>query len=231
MFVEAQKRAERVSLPFFSVMRRNSARSFAGILVCFATFVLFYVMTVFTLTWGTTALHYDRDTFLIFQLAGVVFFGAAIPFSAWVAEFGRRPTMIGATILIGLFGLGAGAAVQVGNGWCTGHDGRGADADGPDVWAAGNGGVSGAVSNSGTVYRMLDHVQHGGNSGGVAGAVYRDLAGDEVWPAIRGLLLDWIRCDHAAGADDDSRDAWRQAIGDLPFYAPNFPLLDAIPYS
>ena len=62
-------------------------------------------MIVFALSWGTTALHYDRDTFLIFQLAGVVFFGAAIPFSAWLAERGRRPVMFGATILIGLFGL------------------------------------------------------------------------------------------------------------------------------
>jgi metabolite-proton symporter len=105
VFAVAQARAERVSVPFFAVIRRNLREVVAGIMVCLATFVLFYLMIVFALSWGTTALHYDRDTFLIFQLAGVVSFGAAIPFSAWLAERGRRPVMFGATILIGLFGL------------------------------------------------------------------------------------------------------------------------------
>jgi metabolite-proton symporter len=105
VFAEARKRAEPVRMPFFTVFRRNFREVVAGILVCLATFVLFYLMIVFALSWGTTALHYNRDTFLIFQLAGVVFFGAAIPFSAGLAERGRRPVMFGATILIGLFGL------------------------------------------------------------------------------------------------------------------------------
>lgn len=105
VFAAAQKRAEPVRMPFFTVFRRNFREVVAGIMVCLATFVLFYLMIVFALSWGTTALRYDRETFLIFQLAGVVFFGAAIPFSAWLAEFGRRPVMFGATILIGLFGL------------------------------------------------------------------------------------------------------------------------------
>ncbi len=105
VFAAAQKRAERVSVPFFAVFRRNTREVVAGIMVCLATFVLFYLMTVFALSWGTSALHYDRGTFLILQLVGVVFFGLAIPVSAWLAERGRRPVMFGATILIGLFGL------------------------------------------------------------------------------------------------------------------------------
>ena len=105
VFAAAQKRAERVSVPFFAVFRRNTREVVAGIMVCLATFVLFYLMTVFALSWGTSALHYDRGTCLILQLVGVVFFGLAIPVSAWLAERGRRPVMFGATILIGLFGL------------------------------------------------------------------------------------------------------------------------------
>lgn len=105
VFAAAQKRAERVSVPFFAVFRRNTREVVAGVMVCLATFVLFYLMTVFALSWGTTALHYDRGTFLILQLVGVVFFGLAIPVSAWLAERGRRPVMFGTTILIGLFGL------------------------------------------------------------------------------------------------------------------------------
>ncbi len=66
------------------------ARLVAAVLVCFATFVLFYLMTVFALSWGTTALGYHRETFLLIQLFGIVFFAVTIPISALLAERGRR---------------------------------------------------------------------------------------------------------------------------------------------
>ena len=105
VFTAAQKRAERVSVPFFSVFRRHLREVVAGVMVCLATFVLFYLMTVFALSWGTTALHYARGTFLIMQLISMIFFAATIPIAAWLAERGRRPVMIGVTVLIGAFGL------------------------------------------------------------------------------------------------------------------------------
>jgi metabolite-proton symporter len=105
VFAAAQKRAERVSVPIFAVFRHNTREVVAGIMVCLATFVLFYLMTVFALSWGTTALHFERGKFLILQMVGIVFFGLAIPVSAWLAERGRRPVMFGVTVLIGLFGL------------------------------------------------------------------------------------------------------------------------------
>jgi metabolite-proton symporter len=105
VFTAAQKSAERVSVPFFSVFRRHLREVVAGVMVCLATFVLFYLMTVFALSWGTTALHYARGTFLILQLISMVFFAVTIPISAWLAERGRRPVMIGVTVLIGAFGL------------------------------------------------------------------------------------------------------------------------------
>ena len=85
VFAAAQKRAEGVSVPFFSVFRRHLREVVAGIMVCLATFVLFYLMTVFALSWGTTALHYNRGTFLILQLVGIVFFALTIPLAAWLA--------------------------------------------------------------------------------------------------------------------------------------------------
>ena len=105
VFTAAQKRAERVSVPFFSVFRRHLREVAGGVMVCLATFVLFYLMTVFALSWGTTALHYARGTFLIMQLISMIFFAATIPIAAWLAERGRRPVMIGVTVLIGAFGL------------------------------------------------------------------------------------------------------------------------------
>lgn len=98
-------RAEQVGVPIFSVLRRHMRSLVAGILVCLATFVLFYLMTVFTLSWGTTALHYSRGSFLFIQLFGILFFALTIPISALLAERGRRAIMLGATALIALFGL------------------------------------------------------------------------------------------------------------------------------
>ncbi|MFC5864983.1 MFS transporter [Acidicapsa dinghuensis] len=92
-------------VPLWSVFRHNFMALVAGTLVCICTFVLFYLMTVFALSWGTSALHYSRGTFLIIQLIGMLFFAATIPLAARLAERGRRPVMIGVTIAIALFGL------------------------------------------------------------------------------------------------------------------------------
>jgi metabolite-proton symporter len=105
VFQAALHRAEQVSVPMLTVFRRHIRTLVAGILVCLATFVLFYLMTVFALSWGTTVLHYSRSRFLLIQLFGILFFALTIPISALLAERGRRPVMIGVTVLIALFGL------------------------------------------------------------------------------------------------------------------------------
>lgn len=105
VFEAALKKSEQVGVPMFSVLQRHLRELLAGVLVCLATFVLFYLMTVFALSWGTTALHYPRGTFLEIQLFGMLFFAAGIPISALLAERGRKPLMIAVTIGIGLFGL------------------------------------------------------------------------------------------------------------------------------
>jgi MFS family permease len=76
-----------------------------GILSSLATFVLFYLLTVFSLSWGTTALGFDRSTFLLIQLGGIVFFALAIPVGALLAERGRRRLLLGVTIAIAAFGF------------------------------------------------------------------------------------------------------------------------------
>jgi metabolite-proton symporter len=105
VFESAMKRALPKAVPIAEVFRRHLRDVVAGILICMATFVLFYLMTVFALSWGTTALHYPRAEFLVMQLIAVVFFGATIPLSAWLAERGRRPVMFGVSVLIAVFGL------------------------------------------------------------------------------------------------------------------------------
>lgn len=116
VFAAARARAERVSVPMLAVFRRHTGQVITGILVCLATFVLFYLMIVFSLSWGTTALHYDRGTFLILQLLGIFFFALGIPVSAWLAEKGRKPVMIGVSVLIALYGFALAPLFEAGEG-------------------------------------------------------------------------------------------------------------------
>jgi len=96
---------QRAKVPVIGVLRHHTRALISGVLICLATFVLFYLMTVFALSWGTSALHYSRTEFLRMQLIGVLFFALTIPISAVLAERGRRPMLVAATVLIGLYGF------------------------------------------------------------------------------------------------------------------------------
>src|SRR5437660_7723182 len=58
VFRDAASRRERVKLPMLTVVRHYPRPLLLGILIALATFVLFYLITVFALAWGTTALGY-----------------------------------------------------------------------------------------------------------------------------------------------------------------------------
>lgn len=96
---------DRVDLPFVAVITQHPKALILGTVAALATFVLFYLMTVFTLSWGTSSLGYTRQTFLELQLVGVLFFGLTIPLSALIADrFGNRQMLIAASIAIAVFG-------------------------------------------------------------------------------------------------------------------------------
>ncbi len=97
---------EVVKLPVATVFRQHGRMLFLGTIIALATFVLFYLMTVFALSWGTTKLGFTRKEFLIVQLFAVLFFALTIPFSAVLADRrGRRSTMIWVSVAIAIFGL------------------------------------------------------------------------------------------------------------------------------
>ncbi|HEY4368639.1 MAG TPA: MFS transporter [Steroidobacteraceae bacterium] len=97
---------ERVRLPMVTVLREHTRTLLLGVFAATATFVVYYLMTVFALSWGTTALGYSREEFLIFQMIGVLFFAATIPMSAVLADrHGNRPVLIGSTLAIIAFGM------------------------------------------------------------------------------------------------------------------------------
>ena len=105
VFREALSRRERVKVPMLEVLRNHRGALLVGTLASLATFVLFYLMTVFALSYGTSVLGYSRNKFLVMQLFGIVFFALTIPVSGILAERGRRSTLIWVTLAIGAFGL------------------------------------------------------------------------------------------------------------------------------
>jgi len=105
-FKRAIENHERVRVPMLSVLREHPANLLLGTFAATATFVVFYLMTVFALSWGTSKLGYARPQFLVMQMIGVLFFGATIPLSAWIADrLGRLEMLIAATVAIIIFGL------------------------------------------------------------------------------------------------------------------------------
>jgi metabolite-proton symporter len=114
VFKQALESGKQEKVPLVSVFRNHSKALFAGMLLCLATFVLFYLMTVFALSWGTSALGFTREKFLIMQLADITFFALTIPISALMAERGRRPAMLWITGAIFLFGFVMGPIFQAG---------------------------------------------------------------------------------------------------------------------
>ncbi|HEY2860279.1 MAG TPA: MFS transporter [Terracidiphilus sp.] len=119
-FRKVLKRGGQVRVPLFTVIRRHTRELAAGVLLCVATFVLFYLMTVFALSWGTTALGYNRNQFLQMQLFDILFFAVFIPISALLAERRRKTTMIWITAAIFLFGLVMAPIFEAGPGGAMG---------------------------------------------------------------------------------------------------------------
>jgi MFS family permease len=96
------------------VFRQHPGTLVVGVLISLTTFVIFYLMTVFALSWGTRALGYTREQFLLIQLFGILFFALTIPWAAVLAERGRRPMLIGVHVAIFIFGLVMPAMFQAG---------------------------------------------------------------------------------------------------------------------
>ncbi|SMH46305.1 metabolite-proton symporter [Rathayibacter oskolensis] len=104
---------EVAKLPLARVFVTSWRPLILGTFIMLATYVLFYLMTTFTLTYGTTpadgptpGLGYTRNDFLIMLIVGVVFFGVFTLVSGPLAErYGRRKTLLVVTTAIIVFGL------------------------------------------------------------------------------------------------------------------------------
>ncbi|MCK0198670.1 MHS family MFS transporter [Ancylobacter sp. 6x-1] len=100
-------------VPLAEAFRNHWKAMVLGTFYMLATYVLFYLMTTFSLSYGRAApgaavpgLGYDYRTFVLMMIGGVVFFGIFTLLSGpWADRWGRRRTLIVITLGIIAFGL------------------------------------------------------------------------------------------------------------------------------
>jgi metabolite-proton symporter len=100
-------------LPLGTVFATHWRQLLLGTFYMLATYVLFYLMTTFSLSYGRAAvdaavpgLGYDYRSFVLMMITGVVFFGLFTYLSGpWAERWGRRRTLVTVTLAIVVFGL------------------------------------------------------------------------------------------------------------------------------
>ncbi len=97
VFTQALQSQQQVKLPVAELFARHATPLLLGALVMVVCYALFYISTVFSLSYGTTTLGIPRPQFLAMLCVAVLFMAAATPLSAWAGDrFGRRPVIIAA---------------------------------------------------------------------------------------------------------------------------------------
>jgi metabolite-proton symporter len=113
VFSRAQETGTVHKLPLATVFRGHWRQLVLGTFAMLATYVLFYLMTTFSLSYGRTAedaavpgLGYSYTTFVLMMIFGVLFFAVFTLVSGPLADkYGRRTTLIWVTVSIVVFGL------------------------------------------------------------------------------------------------------------------------------
>jgi len=120
VFTAAIKQNAPIKVPLFTLFGRNAKQVLQGSFAMVVCYALFYISTVFSLSYGVKSLHYSKQEFLGLLCLAVVFMGIATPLSAWAADrWGRRPVLLLGALLAVLSGftmaplLGSGSTVSV----------------------------------------------------------------------------------------------------------------------
>ncbi|NLU70752.1 MFS transporter [Streptomyces sp. HNM0574] len=113
VFAKTRESGQVRKLPLATVFRHHWKQLILGTFIMLATYVLFYLMTTFSLSYGNApkgapvpGLGYSYTTFVLMMIFGVVFFAAFTLVSGPLADkYGRRSTLIWVTAAIVVFGL------------------------------------------------------------------------------------------------------------------------------
>ncbi|MBU0620869.1 MAG: MHS family MFS transporter [Gammaproteobacteria bacterium] len=120
VFTQALKTHAPAKLPLVQLFAHHAKPLVLGALLMVVCYALFYLTTVFSLSYGVSKLGIARPDFLGMLCIAVLFMAAATPLAAWAGDrFGRRPVLIVAGIAALLSGflmepmLNSGSTVQI----------------------------------------------------------------------------------------------------------------------
>ncbi|PWC12035.1 MFS transporter [Brenneria roseae subsp. americana] len=110
VFTKAVKAGKQVRIPMGTLLSKHLKATILGTFIMLATYTLFYIMTVYSMTYGTKpipdGLGFSRNSFLWMLMVAVIGFGLTIPIAGYLADaFGRRKTMIVVTCIMLLFSM------------------------------------------------------------------------------------------------------------------------------
>ncbi|NMZ66389.1 MHS family MFS transporter [Pseudomonas oryzihabitans] len=106
VFAEAMARREKLRLPMVETFGKHGKAVLLGALSMVVCYALFYISTVFSLSYGVKNLGYSRQEFLGLLCVAVLFMALATPLSAWLADrFGRKPVLAASAIAALLSGF------------------------------------------------------------------------------------------------------------------------------
>ena len=105
-FVKVLENNQRAKFPLGDVFTKYGKSLVLGTLITVLVFLFFYMLTVFTLSWGTTVLSYSRSGFLLAQMLSMLFFAGGIILSAHLAErYSPMNMLLLSSVVIFFFGL------------------------------------------------------------------------------------------------------------------------------
>ncbi|MBY0575682.1 MAG: MHS family MFS transporter [Gallionellaceae bacterium] len=120
VFAKAMSVHQPVKLPLAELFRHHAKPLLLGALAMVVCYALFYISTVFSLSYGVTTLGIPRPQFLTMLCVAVVFMAAATPLAAIAGDcYGRRPVLLvagSAALLSGFLlapMLGSGSPFQI----------------------------------------------------------------------------------------------------------------------
>ncbi|NMZ46867.1 MULTISPECIES: MFS transporter [Pseudomonadaceae] len=106
VFAEAMARREKLRLPMVETFGKHGKAVLLGALSMVVCYALFYISTVFSLSYGVKNLGYSRQELLGLLCVAVLFMALATPLSAWLADrFGRKPVLAASAIAALLSGF------------------------------------------------------------------------------------------------------------------------------
>ena len=116
-FEAAMARSAPERVPLAIVFTRHLRATMLGTFAMVSCYAIFYLSTVFALSYGTTTLGFSRPTFLLFECIAVIFMALAIPVSGWAADrYGRRPVLLTGLAFTAFLGLLLGPMLGSGEG-------------------------------------------------------------------------------------------------------------------